>query len=143
MVGGSQPISQKLLNEIIFFILDNDRNGCFKSALHFYNNFINLLSRLLSKQQIAVFRNGKEMTGVCGWVLIHDEKDYNKLRWIYPDDITTGDILVIPFAVLNKGTNIFKIKKLLEDLGLRDKIKKVHWNNWKRKSTFTKGVVHV
>lgn len=89
-----------------------------------------------------VFRNKQGIAGVCGWVLVDKIEDVQKLRWIIPKDITSGEILYILIGVLSKGTKIFDIKKRFEELGYRKKVDRVFWYNSVKTRRFDKGAFH-
>jgi hypothetical protein len=86
-------------------------------------------------------RDDGNIIGICGWVLINDTKDVNKLTWTLPEDITNGDILYITIAVLTNGISTLKIKKIFEEMGIKKRIKRVFWINSLKRKMFTKEVI--
>lgn len=114
--------------DIINFIIRNGGER-FETISYFYENFKIYINKIFNLNQIMVFHSGNELRGVCTWCLIHEKDKYgiNKIRWTFPEDIETGEILYISSCVLLKGCSIFKIKNLFEKMEYRKRIKEVSW----------------
>ena len=139
MVGGKQPTSAKLPKDIIDFTLGHNTKGRFNSALYHYDNFVAHIKKIVKCKQVLSFYKQDKLIGVCGWVLIDSIKDMNKLRWTFPDDISSGRILYVTFAVMTEGASVLKIKKYFDE-NVRHRIDKACWNNSIRKTIYYKGV---
>jgi len=144
VVGGRSTSQKRLIEELANFILANNRKGRFNSAMYFADNFNTHIRRLVEAKQMMVFRrqgcSDKCIVGLCGWMLVDSTKGFNKIRWEMPEDIAGGHILYITIAVLTEGARIFQIKKMFEDMGYRDKVDRVYWNNGVKRTIFSKGV---
>lgn len=129
-----------LIREIREFVLEQEVFQ--KSAKQFPDNFKEHWERLREVNQIMLFG---EIEGICSWAIIREEdkKDINKIRWILPDNISSGNVLYIDVCVLTKGASIFKIKKLFEEMGYRKFIKEVFWFNMPKGRLFNKEVTNV
>jgi hypothetical protein len=140
LVGGKLPTSPRLHKEIADFILDNNTEGRFNSALRHNDSFRSHIKRLVDEGQMMVFYKHGKIVGCCGWALVHDRNSIDKLTWKLPDNITDGRILYVSVAVLTGGAKILWIKDLLEKRGYRDKVDSIFWVNSVRRRMFKKGV---
>ena len=117
------------------FILNNDKDDTFKSAQYNRGQFVDALRRLNYLEQIIVFSKDGVLCGVFGWFFITEEtkEQVSKQIWRLPDNLTDGDILYLAFILTTEPCDLIATKKLLEDGGIRSRIKKIrgfsksHW----------------
>jgi len=108
-----------------------------KSIWYHKENFINYFKRLMDENQVIVLKD-KSLMGMCSWVQINEEDfvKLNKLRWTLPEKIHDGNILYITMCVLERNASMFGVKRKLEELGMRDKVKEVRWYNYAKGHPF-------
>ncbi|MEK6881408.1 MAG: hypothetical protein AABY22_17425, partial [Nanoarchaeota archaeon] len=96
------------------FITDNINNENFlEKNKKYYDNFLLHLFTLHGERQLLIQNNENgEMVGILGWIRINPEDEYkiNKIRWKFPKDIKSGNILHITFCVC-KGGDIHQFKE--------------------------------
>lgn len=106
----------EIVKEIDKFIVDNDKDKRFSETREqYYWNYTLHLSRLLKADQIIIQRNDRgKIVGICGWIQINenDERYINKITWSLPKNISEGNIIYIPFCIIQNG-DIFRIRKEL------------------------------
>ncbi len=106
------------------FVLDNDKDGLFKSATLNREEFINAVSRMNKENQIIVFNNNGVLYGVLGWCFTTEE-DKNLLSkqvWRLPTNITDGNILYLSFIATIGNCDVLAVKKLFKDIGITKRI---------------------
>ena len=116
--------------EIEHFISRHDANGFFGSRELYYKNFTEHFLRLLKAEQVLAVRDNNKLIGFCSWAVVHreDKQKINKVRWLLPEDISSGDILYIDVCVLEPQASIHKIKAYLRERYLGS-IREVFWYN--------------
>lgn len=121
-----QPELNKIFSpiEIADFVLENDKDGLFKSAKVNKSQFIIAIERMNDVEQIIIFRNGNILWGVLGWCFTTDEEKnlLSKQIWRLPNNITIGDILYLSFIATKGNCDVLAIKKMFEEMGYRKKI---------------------
>lgn len=119
--------------EIVDFVLDNDKENIFASARLNKHQFEESVFRLNAFKQVIVFKNEDKLWGVLGWYFVTDENKHeaSKATWRLPNNITNGDILYLSFISTKGNCDVLAIKKMFEEMGYRKKIT--------RRRGFTKG----
>lgn len=117
--------------EIDDFILKNDKEGRLtETRFIYFDNYIKLLERLYDANQILTqYDKFGNIIGVCGWARVNkeDEDGINKVSWVMPNNITTGNNLYIVFCVITTG-NIYIFRKILSE-SIGKFIDEVYWFN--------------
>lgn len=106
------------------FVLDNDKDGLFKSARLNKEEFINAVSRMNKENQVIAFNNNGILSGVLGWCFTTEERKHElgKQVWRLPDNITDGDILYLSFIATIGNCDVLAVKKLFKDIGVTKRI---------------------
>ena len=131
------------------FIFHNDIQKVFKETRKlYYSNYIRQIERLLDKDQLWIQEKDGEIIGVCGWILINKEDEFqiNKLTWILPGNINEGNIIYISFCLITKG-NIHGFRSEFRRL-FSDKVDEVFWydiakHKYIRRKNILKEMCHV
>lgn len=112
--------------EIANFVIDNDKDGKFRSAAMNKEEFINAVRRMNDVRQIITFVSNGELWGVLGWMFVTEENknQVSKQIWRLPEDIVNGDILYLSFIMTKGECDILGIKKMFQDMGYRKRINK-------------------
>lgn len=121
--------------DIVNFIIDNDKDEIFKSTKYNKTESLIAIRRLNEINHIIVFKKDNKLVGVFGWFFVTEESKHSvgKQIWRLPKNLINGDILYLAFIITKERCDLIALKKMLEDMGYRKRIKKVRGfsnNSW-------------
>ena len=137
MVGGRQETLQKLLEDLV---LSHNEGHRFDSVLYWRDNFRELLRRLLMARQVLIAKKDDKIVGFIAWACVDNVIGLNKLRWELPDVVTVGKKFYVPICVSENPRVLLLFRKKLIEMGYRNRVKELCWNNSVRNKPFIKRI---
>lgn len=104
---------------------------------HTIDNVVAYIEKALEVNQLLLFIKDNDIKGVFSWILIDEDtkKTMGKNRWVFQKNLNNGNIIYVPFCIINDGS-IFAIKKYFNENNLLKNIKEFYWHKIKTKKIY-------
>ena len=90
--------------------------------------------------QVLIAKEDEKIVGFMAWACVDNVLGLNKLRFELPDVITVGKKFYVPICVSENPKVLLLFRRKLIELGYRDKVQELCWNNSVRKKPFNKRI---